>query len=116
MNEILQRIDQILDLYGVTRTKFAEKIGMPQSTLTSIFKRENEKAIQTMAESALNIYADVRREWLMDGQGPMLKSQLEAGGYTALHEIISNLSKTIKEQQETISRLTKSQKKTAAVA
>lgn len=107
MNEILQRIEQILDLYGTSRTRFAAKIGMPQSTLTSIFQRENEKAIQTMAESALNIYADIRPEWLMHGEEPMLKSQLKNEGPDRLLQIISELSETIRLQQQTINQLTK---------
>ena len=106
MNEILQRIEQVLDLYGTTKTRFAAKIGMPQSTMTSIFQRENDKAIQTMAESALKIYADVRPEWLLHGEEPMLKSQLNEQTNKELIEIISRLSETIRNQQETIKSLT----------
>lgn len=46
MNEILQRVDIILDLYGSNRTRLASKIGMAQSTLTSIYQRGNLKSIQ----------------------------------------------------------------------
>lgn len=107
MNEILQRVDIILDLYGSNRTRLASKIGMAQSTLTSIYQRGNLKSIQSIAESVLEIYADVRQEWLLDGQEPMLKSQLEESGFEALHEIISELTATVKSQQETIAKLTK---------
>lgn len=104
---ILQRIDDVLDLYGSNRTRLASKIGMPQSTLTSIYQRGNIKSVIAMAESVLEIYADVRQEWLLDGQEPMLRSQLEKGGFEALHEIISELTATVKSQQETIAKLTK---------
>ena len=107
MNEILQRVDIILDLYGSNRTRLASKIGMAQSTLTSIYQRGNMKSIQSVAESVLEIYADVRQEWLLDGQEPMLRSQLEESGFEALHEIISELTATVKSQQETIAKLTK---------
>lgn len=106
MDETLYRIEQILDLYGSNRTRFASKIGMAQSTMTSIFQRENEKAIQNMAESALRIYADVRPEWLLHGEEPMLKSQLNEQTNKELIEIISRLSETIRNQQETIKSLT----------
>ena len=115
-DKTLQRIDIVLDLYGSNRTRLAEKIGMPQSTLTSIYQRCNTKSVQSVAESVLGIYADVRREWLIDGQEPMLRSQLEAGGFAALHEIIRNLSETVKAQQETITMLSQTQKKTAGAA
>lgn len=114
MNEILQRVDVILDLYGSNRTRLAAKIGIAQSTLTSIYQRGNLKSIQSVAESVLEIYADVRQEWLFEGQEPMLKSQLEESGFDALHEIIRNLSETIKSQQETIAELSKQCKKSAA--
>lgn len=106
---ILQRIDDVLDLYGSNRTRLASKIGMPQSTLTSIYQRGNTKAVIAMAESVLEIYADVRKEWLLDGHDPMLRSQLEDSGFAALHEIISKLTATVNSQQETIARLTKQQ-------
>lgn len=109
MNEILQRVDTILDLYGSNRTRLASKIGMPQSTLTSIYQRGNTKSVIAMAESVLEIYADVRKEWLLYGQEPMLRSQLEKGGFESLHEIISELTATVNSQQETIARLTKQQ-------
>ena len=107
MDEILQRIDQILDMYGSNRTRLASKIGMAQSTLTSIFQRGNKNAIPPFAESVLGIYADVREEWLLHGEEPMLRSQLEQGGFAALHEIIHNLSETVRQPQDTISQLTR---------
>lgn len=111
---ILQRIDDVLDLYGSNRTRLASKIGMPQSTLTSIYQRGNTKSVIAMAESVLEIYADVRKEWLLDGHEPMLRSQLEDSGFAALHEIIRNLSETIKSQQDTIDELSRQCKKTTA--
>ena len=59
-----------------------------------------------MAESALKIYADVRPEWLLHGEEPMLKSQLNEQTNKELIEIISRLSETIRNQQETIKSLT----------
>ena len=115
-DETLLRIEAVLELYGSNKTTLARKIGMAQSTLSSIFQRGNKNAIPSVAESVLEIYADVRREWLIDGQEPMLKSQLESNGFTALHEIIRNLSETVKAQQETIAMLSQHTKKTAAVA
>ena len=113
-DETLQRIDAVLDLYGSNRTRLAAKIGMPQSTLTSIYQRGNAKSVMAVAESVLEIYADVRKEWLLYGQEPMLRSQLEESGFAALHEIIRNLSETIKSQQETIAELSRQCKKTTA--
>ena len=107
MDEILQRLDQVIELYGSNKTAFARKIGMAQSTLTSIYQRNNGKAILSMAESALEIYADVRPEWLMHGEEPMLRSQLRNEGIDKLIDIITDLSATIRAQQETISNLTK---------
>ena len=106
MNDTLQRLDQILELYGTSKTRFAAKINMPQSTLNSIYHRENAKAIQTVAKSALRIYADVRPEWLLNGEGPMLFSQLRNEGIDKLIASIAELSETVRLQQQTINELT----------
>lgn len=107
MNATLQRIEQILDLYGSNKTAFARKIGMAQSTLVCIYQRGEGKSVQTMAESALEIYQDVRPEWLLHGEEPMLRSQLRNDGTEKLIDIINELSNTIRLQQETIDKLTK---------
>ncbi len=107
MNETLQRIEQVIDLYGTTKTTLAHKIGMAQSTLSSIFIRGNQNAIPPLADAILGIYADVRREWLVEGQEPMLYSQLRDDGTSLLIQTITNLSETVRQQQETIRQLTK---------
>lgn len=112
MNEILKRINEVLDLYGSNRTTLAHKIGMAQSTLSSIYSRENEKSVVSVANAVLGIYADVRPDWLLHGEEPMLKSQLEQNGIAYLHETIRNLSETVRKQQETIDKLTRTNQPT----
>ena len=107
MDSTLQRIDQVLELYGTNRTKFSQKIGMSQSTLSCIFARGEGKSIQPVAEAALQVFADVRPQWLLHGEEPMLKSQLTDQGTEKLIDIIASLSETIRQQQIVIGNLTK---------
>lgn len=116
MEDTIQRIERILDLYGSNKTTLSHKIGMPQSTLSSIFSRKNAKSVRSVADAMLAIYADVRPDWLLYGQEPMLKSQLEQNGFSDLHKIIRNLSETVRMQQETINKLTQRKKTDSAIA
>ena len=106
MNEVLQRIEIVLEHYGSTKTTLAKKIGMAQSTLSSQFLR-NMKPSDYLIDSILEIYSDVRKEWLIKGEEPMLRSQMLDEGTNKLINIISELTETIRQQEQTITRLTK---------
>ncbi len=104
MNEILNRIEQVLDLYGSNKTTLSKKIGIPQSTLSSLYERQG-KPKEKITDAILSVYADVRREWLLYGEEPMLRSQMQDLDKDQLLAIISRLSETISSQQATILRL-----------
>lgn len=105
MNEVLQRIEIVLEHYGSTKTTLAKKIGMAQSTLSSQFLR-NMIPSEYLIDSIIEIYSDVRKEWLLNGEEPMLRSQMIDSGTDELITIISRLTETIRQQQETINKLT----------
>lgn len=106
MNEVLQRIEIVLEHYGSTKTTLAKKIGMAQSTLSSQFLR-NMTPSDYLIDAIIEIYADVRKEWLIRGEEPMLRSQMLDDGTNKLINIISELTETIRQQEQTITRLTK---------
>ncbi len=106
MNEVLQRIEIVLEHYGSTKTTLAKKIGMAQSTLSSQFLR-NMNPSDYLIDSILEIYSDVRKEWLVKGEEPMLHSQMIDYGTNKLINIIGTLTETIKQQEQTIHNLSK---------
>lgn len=72
-NTVLQRIRYLIDYYHLSDRKFSERIGLPQTTVSSLFKRGNEPNI-SIVNAILSEFKDVDMEWLLTGQGSMLKS------------------------------------------
>lgn len=70
---VLQRIKKIAEYYSVSNRRFAETIGLPQTTISSLFVRGSEPNV-SIIKSILNVYTDISPEWLIIGNGEMLKS------------------------------------------
>lgn len=80
---VLERIRILIEYTKVSDRKFGEIIGVPQTTISSLFKRGNEPNV-TILNAILNAYKDISPEWLLTGKGEMLKS-----GYTQTDGVIS---------------------------
>ncbi len=73
MADIVLRIKELMKSCGLNQTEFAEKIGMKQQNLSRIL---NGKA--NIGEGVINkilLSFDVNKEWLVSGEGEMLKSK-----------------------------------------
>lgn len=71
-NSINQRIRQIISYYKISDKDFAESIGVPQTTLSNIFIRNNYPKSDVLV-SILGTYNEISSEWLMRGEGEMIK-------------------------------------------
>lgn len=69
---VLQRIRKFIEFEEVSDRKFAETIGVPQTTISSLFKRGNEPNISIIS-AILKAYPNINMEWLISGNGSMLK-------------------------------------------
>lgn len=72
-NSINQRIREFINSLGVNDNQFAKSIGITQSVIASMFSRNTEPSSKVIV-SILNAYANLSAEWLMRGEGDMLKS------------------------------------------
>lgn len=73
---INQRIREFIDSLGINDNQFAKSIGITQSVIASMFSRNTEPSSKVVV-SILNAYADLSAEWLMRGEGSMLKYETE---------------------------------------
>lgn len=73
---INQRIREFIDSLGINDNQFAKSIGITQSVIASMFSRNTEPSSKVVV-SILNAYADLSAEWLMRGEGSMLKHETE---------------------------------------
>lgn len=72
---VLQRIREFIEFKDVSDRKFAETIGVPQTTISSLFKRGNEPNISIIS-AILKAYPIINMEWLISGNGSMLKMNM----------------------------------------
>lgn len=71
---INQRIREFIDSLGINDNQFAKSIGITQSVIASMFSRNTEPSSKVVV-SILNAYADLSAEWLMRGEGSMIKDE-----------------------------------------
>lgn len=69
---VLQRIREFIEFSNVSDRKFAETIGVPQTTISSLFKRGNDPNISIIS-AILKAYPNINMEWLISGNGNMIK-------------------------------------------
>lgn len=71
-NTIIQRIREILDKYELSVTSLAKKLCMSQPTLNRQLTGENSLSLETV-NAILYYYQDISAEWLLRGEGEMIK-------------------------------------------
>lgn len=71
---ILERIKLYIDTKGISIAAFEKSVGMSNASFSKSLK--NNGAIGTdKLENILSIYSDISPEWLLTGQGDMLKEE-----------------------------------------
>lgn len=73
-NAINQRIKMVLGFYSMSETQLAKTLGLSQPTVNRQIKGENQVSIE-FVNSILYSFNDISAEWLMRGEGEMLKSK-----------------------------------------
>lgn len=71
---ILQRVNKVLDNKGVSITYLSKELGVVQTTLNRQIKGDVQLSSATI-EAFLHFFQDVSSEWLLRGNGSMLKSE-----------------------------------------
>lgn len=82
-NPVIERINCFLKYNKYSVRKFAELIGMPQTTVNG-YMTESREAKMEFIVAIFNSFENISPEWLLTGKGEMLKS-----GYTQTDSVIS---------------------------
>lgn len=75
---INQRFLKVLDYYGLTRYKFSKETGVSEAVLLNIYKEKNKPSCDVI-EILLNNYKAIDANWLLTGDGDMLKQPSTTG-------------------------------------
>jgi transcriptional regulator with XRE-family HTH domain len=78
MNTINQRIKYIIDIKNYSVASFAEFIGVLQQTLNNYITKDREPSISTVVK-ILKKFNDISGDWLLTGEGEMLKTPISTG-------------------------------------
>ena len=71
-SEITKRIKEIINYLGLSESKFAQEIGVTQSGINSMFRRNTEPSFKILNAIVVK-YTFISSEWLLHGEGEMLK-------------------------------------------
>lgn len=105
---LLERIKEILRFSGLTVRAFSIKCGISQPTLDKQLKGLRGVSIESVS-GILFAFPQISAEWLLRGEGEMLKGQTEdpnAERLMKLVDTIATLQDAINIKSETISTLT----------
>lgn len=70
---VLQRIIDVFRTKSNSETQFAKMIGANQKTINQQFKKERSLSLDTVL-GILSSFPDISAEWLLRGEGEVLKS------------------------------------------
>lgn len=92
--EIGERIEQLIKTLNLTGQKFAESIGVNSSNITHIISNRSKPGYQFL-HSILREYPQISGDWLISGDGEMLKNtirEVESLNNIEVNENIFNFS------------------------
>ena len=93
MKETLNRVDEILKWSGLSSMAFCKKIEFSYSAFRNYSKGRRPDNNLELYECILRTYVDISAEWLMRGEGPMLKSEMEIYKNTPTSELIGKIER-----------------------
>ncbi len=70
---MIARIQKIIHHRKLTSSAFADKIGVPRSTISHIISGRNNPSLEFI-QKVLDNFPEIRTEWLVRGEGQMLKA------------------------------------------
>lgn len=76
---IIQRFKKVAEKYNLSVTALGKLIGIHPSTLNRQFSGESSMSLNTI-DAFLQHFKDISAEWLLRGEGEMMKGEDKANG------------------------------------
>jgi transcriptional regulator with XRE-family HTH domain len=70
---MIDRIQKIIQLKKLNSSAFADKVGVPRSTISHILSGRNNPSLEFI-QKVLDTFPEIKTEWLVRGDGHMLKA------------------------------------------
>ena len=109
MKNTIGRIKEYIDFKGITNQKFEKEVGFSNGAFASQLKNNRTIGVDKL-ENILKTYPEINIEWLLTGEGEMLKNSCpKSEQYTDLENLLNSVIHTqqeiINNQKETIEQL-----------
>lgn len=110
MKNTISRIKEYIDFKGITNQKFEKEVGFSNGAFASQLKNNRTIGVDKL-ENILKAYSEINTEWLLTGEGEMLKKEKDntEHNYTDLENLLNSVIYTqqeiIKDQKEKIDHL-----------
>lgn len=75
MIQFAQRLQQLLDYYGITASALADTINVQRSSISHLLSERNKPSLDFIMK-ILEVYPEVSWEWLLHGKGEFPKNVL----------------------------------------
>jgi len=66
--EFVKRLQKVMDFYGESPSSFADKIGVPRSSISHILSGRNRPSLDFVLK-ILNSFPEIELYWLLNGKG-----------------------------------------------
>lgn len=82
-DSINDRVKRVIEYLAISENKFSVAIGITQSVINSMFKRGTEPSAKII-KAIVSAYPSISLDWLMTGEGQMIKQQARLDEVTLL--------------------------------
>ena len=96
--EFIQRMEQILQFYGLSASAFADRVGVQRSSLSHLLSGRNKPSLDFVMKIC-DEFSEVDLYWFLQGKGQFPKS----GNQTAPTHLFQQTSDDDTQKQETLS-------------
>ena len=86
---MIERFQKIMEYAGVSPKRFAEILGIERSNVSHIMSGRNNPSL-TVVQKILKNFPDISSDWLLFGEGNMLKANATANNAAAINSTSDN--------------------------
>ena len=98
---VLNRIKKIIDDNNLTNSEFAEKIGVPKSSISHLLSERNKPSLDLITKISEN-FEQITADYLIFGLSEVKKAQIKPSNDLFSHEHIDNNKDSVKESNNNV--------------
>ncbi|MDZ4759195.1 MAG: helix-turn-helix transcriptional regulator [Bacteroidota bacterium] len=105
-NEFAARINSLIEKLNHNKKSFGESIDVSQPVITHLCNGRNNPSLDILQKIILN-YPMVNPEWLITGNGEIMKNNNEINPYEQIKETLENIDSLIVESNQSMHKAIK---------